>query len=105
MALGYREHAAELESKNVIVYGINDGDIQSAQAWVESEDLPFSVLLDEGRSVGIDVGMSSAVGERYVQDPSDGRRPAVVLDQNGHILEWEPDMNDVAHIADLVARL
>ena len=105
MALGYRENAARLADKNIVVYGMNDRDAESARAWIEKEGLPFAVLLDVDRSVGIAYGMSEASAERYVANNAEGRRPAVVIDENGLIAAWEPDMNAVEQIDALIARL
>jgi len=98
MALGYREHAQEFSAKNLVVYGINDKDAAGARQWIEQEELPFVVLLDPDRRVGIAYGMSDAASERYVANPADGRRPAVVIDEEGRIAVWEPDMNTVEQI-------
>ena len=105
MALGYREHAEGFSAKNLKVYGINDKDAESARRWVEKEELPFSVLLDPDRSVGIAYGMSDAAADRYVANPTDGRRPAVVIDEEGRIAAWEPDMNTVEQIEALLSVL
>ncbi len=105
MALGYREHAAEFIEKNVVLFGIHDGSLEAARQWVEKEQLPFAVLNDPDRRVGIELGMSALHGERYVKDPSDGKRPAVVIDEYGVICEWEPDMNHTDQIAKLMERL
>jgi peroxiredoxin Q/BCP len=105
MALGYREHAPALSAKNTIIYGINDKDAAACQAWVEKEGLPFTVLIDADRAVGIAYGMSSAASERYVAKAEEGRRPAVVIDEQGHIAAWEPDMNSVEQVAALIERL
>lgn len=105
MALGYRENAARLAEKNIVVYGMNDRDAESARAWIEKEGLPFAVLLDADRSVGIAYGMSEATAERYVANNAEGRRPAVVIDEDGRIAAWEPDMNAVEQIDALIARL
>lgn len=105
MALGYREHAATLRAKNVVVYGINDKDAVAARAWVEREALPFTVLIDSDRRVGVAYGMSNATSERYVANAAEGRRPAVVVDREGRIAAWEPDMNTVAQVAALIDRL
>ena len=51
------------------------------------------------------LGMSALDGERYVKDPSDGKRPAVVIDEHSVICEWEPDMNHTDQIAKLLERL
>ncbi len=105
MALGYREHAQELSAKNVVVYGMSDKDAQKNQEWVEKQHLPFTVLLDKGREVGIAYGMSEAGAEQYVANAAEGRRPAVVIDEQGRIAAWEPDMNKVEQIASLLASL
>ena len=105
MALGYREHAAKFTEKNVVLFGIHDGNLDAARQWVEKEQLPFAVLNDPDRRVGIELGMSSLDGERYVKDPSDGKRPAVVIDEQGVICGWEPDMNHTDQIAKLLERL
>ena len=105
MALGYRENAEMFAGKNLVVYGINDKDAQSAREWVEKEQLPFSVLLDQDRRVGISYGMSEALAERYVANNAEGRRPAVVVNEAGLIAAWEPDMNTVEQIDRLIAGL
>ena len=105
MALGYREHAQTFVSKNLVVYGINDKDASNAREWVEKENLPFTVLLDPDRNVGISYGMSESGSERYVANPAHGRRPAVVIDEGGCIAAWDPDMNTVEQIDALLADL
>ena len=67
--------------------------------------VPFAVLNDPDRRVGIELGMSALDGERYVKDPSDGKRPAVVIDEHSVICEWESDMNHTDQIAKLLERL
>ena len=105
MALGYRENVEMFADKNLVVYGINDKDAESAREWVEKEQLPFSVLLDQDRRVGISYGMSEALAERYVANNAEGRRPAVVVNEAGLIAAWEPDMNTVEQIDRLIAGL
>jgi peroxiredoxin len=105
MALGYRENADKFADKNLVVYGMNDKDAESAKAWVGKEGLPFSVLLDTDWSVGIAYGMSEASAERYVANNAEGRRPAVVIDEAGLVVAWEPDMNTVDQINALIAGL
>ena len=75
MALGYREHAAKFTEKSVLLFGIHDGSLDAARQWVEKGQLPFAVLNDPDRRVGIELGMSALDGERYVKDPSDGKGP------------------------------
>ena len=105
MALGYREISDSFPEKNLVVFGMNDKDAESARTWIEKEELPFVVLLDADRAVGTAYGMSDPSAERYVANAAEGRRPAVVIDEEGLILAWEPDINTVDKIRDLVERL
>jgi len=105
MALGYRENLRKLRSKNIIVYGMNDKGHETAREWIERENLPFSVLLDVDRKVGISFGISDASSDRYVANNADGRRPAVAVDEFGRIVAWEPDMNTVEQIHELIERI
>jgi peroxiredoxin Q/BCP len=105
MALGYKERFDGFGAKNTVIYGMNDREPDASKAWCEKESLPFSVLIDPDRSVGIAYGMSSASSERYLVKPEEGRRPAVVIDEEGRIAAWEQDMNDVAQIEELLQRL
>jgi peroxiredoxin len=88
-----------------VVYGINDKDAAASKAWVDKEQLPFTVLLDTERKVGIAYGMSDAASSRYVANADDGRRPAVVIDEQGRIAAWEPDINSAEKVAALIERL
>jgi len=105
MALGYRDRSADLAGRNVVIYGMNDGTAEDAQSWCQKEALPFSVLMDTDRAVGIAYGMSKAGLDRYVAWPDEGRRPAVVIDEEGRIAAWEADMNQVSQIDALIDRL
>lgn len=105
MGIGYRDNAAVMAEKNLVVYGMNDKDAAASKDWCDKENLPFSVLIDSDRSVGIAYGMSSSDSERYVSKPDDGRRPAVVIDENGRIAAWEQDMNQVIQIENLLSTL
>ena len=81
--------------RDIQVFGVNDGDQGSARAWVEKESLPFSVILDNERTIAIAYGMSNAGDERYLANPAEGRRPAVVIDEEGLVLRWLPDLATV----------
>ena len=91
--------------KNILVFGVNDRDQESAQAWVEREGLPFPILLDADRSIALAYGMSRAGDERYLADPSEGRRPAVIIDEEGLILRVLPDLATVDRQKEILASL
>ena len=77
------------------MFGVNDKDQEAARAWVEREGLPFPILLDPDRSIALSFGMSRAGDERYLANSSDGRRPAVIIDEEGLILKLLPDLATV----------
>ncbi len=87
------------------MYGVNDRDPESARDWAEGENLPFPVLFDKDRSIAIAFGMSIAGDERYLANPAEGRRPAVVIDEGGLILKLLPDLATVESQLDTLASL
>ena len=74
---------------------MNDRDGQANRDWVEREGLPFPILLDPGRAIAASFGMSKPGDERYLANPAEGRRPAVVIDEAGYILKLLPDLATV----------
>ena len=91
--------------KDIQVFGVNDGDQESVRDWVEKENLPFPIILDGDRSIAIAYGMSKAGDERYLANPAEGRRPAVIIDEEGSILRWLPDLATVDGQLDALAGL
>ena len=59
---------------------------------MEREGLPFPILLDPDRSIALAYGMSKAGEESYLANSSGGRRPAVIIDEDGCILKMLPDL-------------
>ncbi len=91
--------------KNILVFGVNDRDQESARAWVEREGLPFPVILDQERSIAIAYGMSQPGDEQYLANPAEGRRPAVIIDEGGLILKLLPDLAKVDEQTETLANL
>ena len=81
--------------KDIQVFGVNDLDQESVRSWVEKERLPFPVILDNERMIAVAYGMSKSGDERYLADPAEGRRPAVIVDGEGLVLKWLPDLATV----------
>lgn len=88
-----------------MVFGVNDRDQEAAQAWVEREGLPFPILLDPDRSIAQAFSMSKAGDERYLANGSDGRRPGVIIDEDGLILMLLPDLATVEGQVEALASL
>ena len=73
--------------REIQVFGVNDQDQEAVRAWVEKESLPFPVILDSERIIAVAYGVSKAGDERYLANPSEGRRPAVIVDEEGLVLK------------------
>ena len=90
---------------DLLLFGVNDQDQESVRAWAEEENLPFPIILDKDRSIAIAYGMSNAGDERYLANPAEGRRPAVIIDKEGLILKLLPDLATVDGQAEALANL
>ena len=84
---------------------MNDRSPEEAAAWVEREGLPFQVLSDPGRNIGTAYGISQPNAEKYVANNAEGRRPAVVLDEEGRVLRLLPDLRTVEEQTGILASL
>lgn len=91
--------------RDIQVFGVNDRDQESVRAWVEKESLPFPVILDNERTIAVAYGMSKAGDERYLANPADGRRPAVIVDEEGLVLKWLPDLASVEGQMEILSSL
>ena len=72
---------------------------------MEREDLPFPILLDPDRSIASAYGMSKVGNEKYLANSSEGRRPAVIIDEEGMILKLLPDLATVDGQMEILASL
>ena len=72
---------------------------------MEQEGLPFPILHDPDRAIASSFGMSKAGDERYLANPSEGRRPAVIIDEEGLVLKLLPDLATVEGQMETLASL
>ena len=91
--------------RDIQVFGVNDRDQESVRAWVEKESLPFPVILDNERTIAVAYGMSKAGDERYLANPAEGRRPAVIIDEKGMVVRVLPDLATVEAQTETLASL
>jgi len=91
--------------RDIQVFGVNDQDQESVRSWVEKESLPFRVILDNERTIAVAYGMSKAGDERYLANPAEGRRPAVIVDGEGLVLKWLPDLATVEGQMEILSSL
>ncbi len=74
---------------------MNDRSAEDAAAWVEREQLPFRILVDADRAIGTAFGVSQPTAEKYVANNAEGRRPGVLIDEEGKIALALPDLRNV----------
>ncbi len=72
---------------------------------MEKEGLPFPVLSDPERSIALSYGMSKAGDSQYLANPAEGRRPAVIIDEEGLVLRILPDLATVTQQLEMLASL
>ena len=72
---------------------------------MEQEGLPFPILLDPERSIALAYGMSKSGDESYLANSSGGRRPAVIIDEDGRVLKLLPDLATVDGQTEALASL
>ena len=76
-----------------------------AREWVEKEGLPFPVLSDPERSIALAYGMSKEGDSQYLANSAEGRRPAVIIDEEGLVLKLLPDLATVEQQREVLASL
>ena len=74
---------------------MNDRSAEDAAAWVEREQLPFRILVDTDRAIGTAFGVSQPAVEKYVANNAEGRRPGLLIDEDGKIALALPHLNTV----------
>ena len=81
--------------KNIVIFGVNNRDQDTVRGWVEDQGFPFSVLLDTDRSIIEAYGLGRKEDDSYLINGQGGRRPAVVIDEEGLVLKVLPDLATV----------
>lgn len=72
---------------------------------MDQEKLPFRILLDPDRSIARAFGMSKAGDERYLANSSEGRRPVVIINEEGLVMKLLPDLATVDEQLETLAAL
>ena len=72
---------------------------------MEKESLPFPVILDNERTIAVAYGMSKVGDERYLANPAEGKRPAVIVDGEGLVLKWLPDLATIEGQMEILSSL
>ena len=94
-ACGYRDNLAQFVAKGIEIVGLNDRPASEQKEWVERERLPFRVLSDPDRLIAKEYGIWVEGADRYVANNGEGRRPAVLIDEQGKIAKILPDLMTV----------
>ncbi|HBC40980.1 MAG TPA: thioredoxin-dependent thiol peroxidase [Pseudanabaena sp.] len=68
-ACGFRDHYAQFQSKNTIIFGVSTDDAKSHQKFTQKFDLPFPLLTDADGQVATayeSYGLKKFMGKEYV---------------------------------------
>ena len=72
---------------------------------MEKERLPFPVLSDPERAIALAYGMSNEGDRQYLANSAEGRRSAVIIDEEGLVLRILPDLATVTQQREMLASL
>ncbi len=84
---------------------MNDKPQADSAAWVQRENLPFRIIHDPDRRIAAAYGIAQPNAERYVANNAEGRRPAVIIDEQGRVLLTLPDLKTVEEQQQALAKL
>ncbi|MCA6586370.1 MAG: thioredoxin-dependent thiol peroxidase [Pseudanabaena sp. M158S2SP1A06QC] len=83
-ACGFRDHYAQFQTKNTIIFGVSTDDAKSHQKFTQKFDLPFPLLTDADGQVATayeSYGLKKFMGKEYVGV----FRNTFVIDAEGNI--------------------
>ena len=63
------------------------------------------MLHDPDQAIVVAFGLSNAGDDQYLANPAEGRRPAVIIDEQGLIVSVLPDLATVEQQAEALASL
>jgi peroxiredoxin Q/BCP len=100
-ACDFRDHAAELEQKNVVILGISTDPIDSHLKFRDKHKLPFPLLSDEDATVSKMYGVykqKNLYGKKYLGI----ERTTFIIDKTGRIAQIWPKVKVDGHIQDVL---
>ncbi|MCA6572488.1 MAG: thioredoxin-dependent thiol peroxidase [Pseudanabaena sp.] len=83
-ACGFRDHYAQFQTKNTLIFGVSTDDAKSHQKFTQKFDLPFPLLTDADGQVATayeSYGLKKFMGKEYVGV----FRNTFVIDAEGNI--------------------
>lgn len=99
-ACGIRDAYGEFRARGIEVFGVSRDDGESHQAFKEKLELPFPLLVDDGRALG------DAFGIESFSDKFPGyKRTTVVIDPEGNVLKRLDDVDPATHADEVLGLL
>lgn len=96
-ACSFRDHIADLASKNTVVLGVSVDDINSHQSFKKKENLNFTLLADPDKTVSTMYSGLSSYGM--------SRRVTFLINKKGIIEKIFPKVNVDEHYAEIMDAL
>jgi len=100
-ACDFRDHTAEFEKHNTVIFGVSTDGIDSHKHFIEKHKLPFPLLADEDATVSKMFGVykqKNLYGKKYMGI----ERTTFVIDKTGRIAQIYPKVKVDGHIQDLL---
>lgn len=76
-----RDDWSEFKDKNIVIYGVNQGDLESHQKFIEKHSFPFDLLVDKDRKVS-----RKYKALKFMFGYESIRRSVVLIDKTGKII-------------------
>jgi peroxiredoxin Q/BCP len=96
----YRDSIAKVRAAGAEVVGVSVDDVDSHKKFAEEQQVPFPLLADSDKSVAQAYGvLTSRFGVKYA------RRDTFVIDPQGKIAKYYPDVDPEKNVTQVVADL
>jgi thioredoxin-dependent peroxiredoxin len=103
-ACGIRDAYGELRAKGAAILGVSPDDVDSHRRFREKYSLPFPLLSDPGRELIEALGLwkeKSYMGRTYMGV----ERSTVIVDEDGKVKKFLPNVKPAAHVDLLLEHL
>lgn len=92
-----RDSFGEFAKRDVKVFGISFDDTKSNAEFVKKEGFPFSLLSDEDRTLGVQVGAADSPGRLFA------RRISYLVGADGKVLKAYEKVDPAGHAQEVLA--
>lgn len=96
-ACSFRDHYAEIQRMNTVIFGISRQDERSHQKFIARHSLPFDLLVDSDGSIGAAYGVKTMPIIGFL------KRRSVLIGPDGKVVRFYEDVNPASHASEVIA--